>query len=100
MNGPDVTSLLSPSEHTFCDFKVIRHHLIPDESPVLQMHPDCDPQGLWCTQEFRASVNQWLLERFGTQPVSYFFTKEQAHAMSHRMHARIEREIAKLFGVS
>lgn len=88
------------SEHTFGGFKVIKHHLIPDEAPVLQMHPNCDPQGLWCTPEFRASVNKWLLDRFGTQPVAYFFTQEQALAMSHRMAARIERDIANLCGVT
>jgi hypothetical protein len=88
------------TEHTFGGFKFIRSHLIPDESPVIQMHPDCDPQGLWCTAEFRASVNKWLLDRFGTQPVAYFFTKEQALAMSHRMAARIDNEINKLFGVT
>jgi hypothetical protein len=83
------------SEHTFGGFKLIRHHLIPDEAPVLQMHPDCDPQGLWCTPEFRARTNAWLLNRFGTQPVAYFFTKEQAIAMSHRMAARIEADIER-----
>jgi hypothetical protein len=88
------------TEHTFGGFKVIRSHLIPDESPVIQMHPNCDPQGLWCTPELRAKTNAWLLERFGTQPVAYFFTKEQALAMSHRMSARIEREMNELCGFS
>jgi hypothetical protein len=87
------------SEHTFGGFKVIRSSLIPDESPVLQMHPTCDPQGLWCTPEFRARTNAWLLDRFGTQPVAYFFTKEQTIAMSERMSAHIDREISRLLGV-
>lgn len=86
------------TEHTFAGFKVIKHHLIPDEAPVLQMHPNCDAQGLWCTPEFRAKTNAWLLERFGTQPVAYFFTKEQALMMSHRMAARIEHEMNNLCG--
>lgn len=86
------------TEHTFGGFKVIRSHLIPDESPVIQMHPNCDPQGLWSTPEFRARTNAWLLDRFGTQPLAYFFTKEQAIAMSHRMSARIECEINDLCG--
>lgn len=91
---PSGTGLMT--EHTFGGIKVVRSHLIPDESPVIQMHPSCDP--LWCTPEFRAKTNAWLLERFGTQPVAYFFTKEQAIAMSHRMSARIEREISNLCG--
>lgn len=88
------------TSHTFGGFKVIRSHRIPDESPVIQMHPNCDPQGLWCTSEFRAKTNAWLLDRFGTQPVAYFLTKEQAIVMSHRMSARIEAEIANLCGVT
>lgn len=87
------------SEHTFGGFKLIRSSLIPDEAPVIQMHHTCDPQGLWCTPEFRTRTNAWLLERFGTQPVAYFFTKEQAIAMSDRMAARIEHEINNLCGV-
>lgn len=90
-------SSLFATEHTFGGYKVIRHHLIPDEAPVLQLHPDCDP--LWCTPEFRASTNLWLLDRFGTQPVAYFFTGQQAIAMSHRMAARLDREMNKMFGV-
>lgn len=88
------------SEHTFGGFKVIKHHLIPDEAPVLQLRPDCDP--LWCTPEFRASTNAWLLERFGTQPVAYFFNEQQAIAiaMSHRMAARLDAEIERMcYGV-
>jgi hypothetical protein len=85
---------------TFMGLKIIRHHHIPDEAPVIQMHPNCDPQGLWCTPEFRAKTNAWLLERFGTQPVAYFFTDQQAIAMSHRMAARIDREIERLCGVT
>jgi hypothetical protein len=81
---------------TFMGLKIIKNHFIPDEAPVLQMHPTCDPQGLWCTSEFRARTNAWLLDRFGTQPVAYFFTQQQALAMSHRMSARIEAEISRM----
>jgi hypothetical protein len=37
--------------------------------PVLQLHPDFP----WCTPEFRAKTNAWLLERFGMQEVAYMF---------------------------
>jgi hypothetical protein len=93
---PTLQSGTGLGEHTFGGFKLIRSAMIPDEAPVLQMHPNCDP--LWCTPEFRAKTNAWLLERFGTQPVAYFFTKEQAIAMSHRMAARIEHDINNLCG--
>lgn len=45
--------------------RVVSNPLVPRTMPVLQMHPDCDKAGLWCTPEFRASVDKWLLDMFG-----------------------------------
>ncbi|MEN6540851.1 MAG: hypothetical protein ABFC67_14685 [Mizugakiibacter sp.] len=35
--------------------------------PVLQI----DPHFKWCTDEYRAKHNAWLLERFGTKEVAF-----------------------------
>ena len=37
--------------------------------PVLQLRP----QFVWCSDEFRAEMNAWLLEMFGTKEVMYVF---------------------------
>lgn len=93
-------ALQSQDLGTFGGIKIMRSQWVPDEAPAVQMHPDCDLDELWCTREFRAKTNAWLLERFGTVPVAYFLTDQQMLAMSHRMAARIDAEINKLcFGV-
>lgn len=40
---------------------------VPAFVPVLQLHPDFE----WCSDEFRAQMNAWLLQRFGTQMVAW-----------------------------
>jgi hypothetical protein len=53
---------------TFFGIKILpSEHVQP--VPVLQLHPDFP----WCTPEFRAKTNAWLLERFGTMEVAYMF---------------------------
>lgn len=54
--------------NTFFGIKVVESpHVQP--VPVLQLSPTFE----WCTPEFRAKTNAWLLERFGTMEVAYFF---------------------------
>lgn len=66
--------LLSAAQHNLLGFKIIvSPHLEP--VPVLQMHPDCDPQGLWCTPQLRAETNQWLVEMFGKEDRIYMYGK-------------------------
>jgi hypothetical protein len=42
------------------------HELREMARPKLQLSPDFK----WCTPEFRAETDRWLLERFGTKPMS------------------------------
>jgi len=77
---------------TFGGFRLIVDDFIHDQRPVLQMHPACDPQGLWCTPELRSATDQWLLERFGTEPVAFIYNK-QAMLLSRRMMARLQADI-------
>lgn len=42
--------------------------------PVLQISPDFK----WCSDEFRAKHNAWLLERFGTKDVVYVMNGDTA----------------------
>jgi hypothetical protein len=41
-----------------------RYELRERTKPKLQLSPDFK----WCTPEFRAETDRWLLERFGTKP--------------------------------
>ena len=52
-------------------FKVVEHPLLPSELPVISFDPlrKCT----WATPEYRASVDAWLLKRFGTQNVAFMF---------------------------
>jgi hypothetical protein len=78
---------------SFMGFKLIASPFVPDEIPAIQMHPDCDPHGLWCTPAFRADTNRWLLERFGTKQVAYVLSREQMITMSDRMMRRLEADL-------
>lgn len=89
--------LLGSPLKSFMGFKIITSPYIPDTVPAVQMHPDCDPQGLWCTPEFRAETDRWLLEKLGTKEVAFIMTDQQMIAVSTRMRERIDRDIEKLF---
>lgn len=45
------------------------------ESPLIRSVPkiQLSPGFKYCTPEFRAEMNQWLLEQFGTKHVAYAF---------------------------
>ena len=45
--------------------------MVPRFTPVLQLHPNCDPYGQWCTPQFRAFINARLLDLFGEQQYAY-----------------------------
>lgn len=46
------------------------------ESPLISPVPkiQISPQFQWCTPEFRAEYDKWLLDRFGTKQVAYMFS--------------------------
>jgi len=53
---------------TFMGIRVAPTSLV-QPVPKIQISPKFE----WCTHEFRADYNSWLLERFGTVGVAYFF---------------------------
>jgi len=56
--------------------------------PVLQLSPDFNA----CTDTFKAEMNRWLLEMFGTKEVGYVIGKDSL-VMSHAMLLKIKRSI-------
>lgn len=48
---------------------VVSPHLVP--APKVQLSPDFK----WCSDEFRASENAYLLKMFGTKEVCYMLNK-------------------------
>lgn len=81
---------------TYMGFKIVASPFVPDSVAAVQMDPDCDPQGLWCTPALRAETDRWLLERFGTKQVAYVLSNQQMIAMSDRMLRRMEADIDRL----
>lgn len=57
-------------------------------APVLQVSPSFTA----CTDAFRAEMNQWLLDRFGTKDVAYVVDKNTL-ILNHDMLAKIKRSI-------
>lgn len=51
--------------------KVISSPYVPLELPVITFDPlrKCT----WASEKYRAEMNAWLLERFGTQQVAFIF---------------------------
>ena len=45
--------------------------LVPRFKANVQLHPDCDPQRLWGTPEFRADMNIWLIDFFGVSECAW-----------------------------
>jgi hypothetical protein len=89
-----IESLVPP--RTLYGMRVVASPLIPDEVPVLKLHPDFQ----WCTPEFRADFDRWALEMFGTKEVVFMLNDQQMFAMSKRMQAKLDHEINKLFGLT
>ena len=58
--------------NTLFGLPVITSSLIPDEVPKLSLHPDA-PVG----DKFRAEMNQWLLDMFGTKKVAFVINGKQ-----------------------
>ena len=56
--------------------------------PVLQLSPDFNA----CTDTFKAEINRWLLEMFGTKEVMYVIGKDTL-VMNHAMLEKVKREI-------
>ena len=56
--------------------------------PVLQLSPDFNA----CTDTFKAEINQWLLEMFGTQEVMYMIGKDTL-VLNQSMLAKIKQSI-------
>lgn len=56
---------------SFMGMKVITSPLVPSELPVITFDPlrKCS----WADEDYRAEMNSWLLTRFGTQQVAFFF---------------------------
>jgi hypothetical protein len=57
--------------NTLFGLRVIESPLVPSELPTITFDPQ--RKCTWATPEYRASVDAWLLKRFGTQQVSFMF---------------------------
>lgn len=55
----------------FGAIRVVEHPLVPSELPTITFDPQ--RKCTWATPEYRASVDAWLLRRFGTQNVAFMF---------------------------
>lgn len=62
--------LLTQAKFEIGGMKIIQSPFVEPE-PVIRLRLDCDPLGLWCTPEFRATTDAWLRERFGVRDVAY-----------------------------
>ena len=59
--------------------------------PVLQIAHDF----IWCSDEFRAKYNAWLLERFGTFEPTYMIGRDTI-AMSPRTSAMLQNQVPNI----
>lgn len=57
--------------NTLFGLKVVESPLVPSELPTITFDPQ--RKCAWATSEYRASVDAWLLKRFGTQQVAFMF---------------------------
>ena len=71
--------------------KIVTSNLVKPV-PVLQLSNNFTA----CTDAFKAEVNQWLLEMFGTKEVAYVIGKDQL-VMSHAMFMELKKAIPAYF---
>ena len=58
--------LLAQAKMNICGMRVVVSPLV-GPVPKIQIRPDFK----WCSDEFRARFNKWLLDEFGTKEVAY-----------------------------
>ena len=57
--------------NTFLGLKIKTHPLLPSELPTITFDPQ--HKCTWATPEYRASMDAWLLRRFGVKNVAFMF---------------------------
>lgn len=53
------------------NYPVRESPFVPRSQAKVQLHPACDPRGLWCTPEFRTQMNQWLKDFLGVDECAW-----------------------------
>lgn len=79
---------------TLFGMKVIQSRLLPSELPTITFDPQ--QKCTWATPEYRASMNAWLLKRFGTQQVAFVFDPRALEMAGGKMFAMNPRHMAML----
>ena len=74
-------------------FQLHTSAVMPRTMPNVQLSPNCDPQGLWCTPEFRARVNEWLRVKLGEAP--YIFSIGGGVLVAHPDNAAYLKEMMR-----
>lgn len=83
---------------TLFGMKVIQSPLLPSELPTLTFDPQ--QKCTWATPEYRASMDAWLLKRFGMQQVSFMFDPRALGLGGGPMFAMNPKHIAMLRSAS
>lgn len=79
--------------NTMFGFPVITSPLV-QPVPVLTFDPA--HKLCWATPEFRAEMNAWLLERFGTKEVAYIFDPHALRIMGNQTIVMHPETVARL----
>lgn len=81
---------------TLFGMKVITSPFIPDEMPKIQVRELRLKDGTVLTPpDFLARENAWWLKEFGTKPVAFILSEQQAVVIGTRMKERLDRMIER-----